>query len=65
MKFEALILRFLCAGSMLVCVLVLGNMLFAQPAQVSATNMVAGMTLCVTAANGLPSQTGVAKTGRS
>lgn len=65
MKFEALILRALCAGSMLVCVLVLGDMLLAQPAKVSATNIVAASTRCVTAANDLASKGVVATPKRS
>ena len=61
MKFEALILRVLCAGSMLVCVLVLGNMLLARPVLSAPTDMVASTTQCTATANGLPNQPGVAK----
>lgn len=65
MKLEALILRALCAGSMLVCVLVLGNMLLATPAMTGTIGVLASTSQCATTANGLPNQPVVTKRERS
>ncbi|MEO8747866.1 MAG: hypothetical protein ABI379_09475 [Rhodanobacter sp.] len=65
MKFEALILRVLCAGSMLVCLLALGNMVLVQPALVPAIAKLACTTQCSIATSGLSHQRGVAQPQRS
>ena len=56
MKFEALILRVLCAGSLLFCVLAFGDMLLTAPQPAPAASALASTTQCTAAAHVLPGQ---------
>lgn len=55
MKFEALILRVLCAGSLLVCVLAFGDML-TGPQPGPAASALANTTQCTAPVRMLPGQ---------
>lgn len=68
MKFEALMLRVLCAGSLLVCVVAFGDMLLAgapMPAGAgSASTALAGSTRCTAPVRVLPGQVAAAQRDR-
>ncbi|MBN8712570.1 MAG: hypothetical protein J0H50_01175 [Xanthomonadales bacterium] len=69
MKFEALMLRVLCAGSLLVCVLAFGDMLLAgaprMPSDTAPTGTaLAGSTQCTAPIRVLPGQLAAAQQDR-